>query len=96
MKILLSDLLEIAYLDDGPAHAPVALLLHGSPDDVYGMTPVAERLRTRGFRTIVPWLRGSVRLASVRPPQSAMVVLWRLRKTPSIYWTGWVSSAVLL
>jgi pimeloyl-ACP methyl ester carboxylesterase len=58
MKTVKTDLLEIAYFDDGPADGWPVLLLHGWPDDAYGMKPVADYLNTRGFRAIVPWLRG--------------------------------------
>jgi pimeloyl-ACP methyl ester carboxylesterase len=58
MKTIKTELLEIAYFDDGPTNGQTILLLHGWPDDPYGMRPVSELLNKRGFRTIVPWLRG--------------------------------------
>ncbi len=58
MKRLQTSKLDIAYLEGGsPAGQPM-LLLHGWPDDPTGLSDVAERLQTHGFRTIVPWLRG--------------------------------------
>lgn len=36
----------------------LALLLHGFPDDAGSMLPLAERLATRGFTTVAPYLRG--------------------------------------
>jgi pimeloyl-ACP methyl ester carboxylesterase len=50
--------LEVAYLDLGPADGPVAILLHGFPYDALSCIPAAERLAARGVRVIVPWLRG--------------------------------------
>ena len=58
IKTLRSQSLAIAYMDEGPADAPVALLLHGWPDDAHGMAPIAMRMRRQGYRTVVPWLRG--------------------------------------
>ena len=58
MNVLTSDVLDIAYLDEGPPGAPVALLLHGWPDDPSGLEALAARLRDQGYRTLRPWLRG--------------------------------------
>ncbi len=38
--------------------APLALLLHGFPDDPGSWAPVAERLAAAGVRCVAPWLRG--------------------------------------
>jgi pimeloyl-ACP methyl ester carboxylesterase len=51
--------LEIAVDEEGPADGPPVLLLHGWPDAPRGWWPVAGRLHQRGWRTIVPALRGS-------------------------------------
>jgi len=58
MKTQATELLQIAYLDSGPASAPVALMLHGWPDDPRGLTALAALLRAQGYRTVIPWLRG--------------------------------------
>jgi len=50
--------LEIAYLDEGPADGPVAVLLHGFPYDVLAFEEVVPLLTARGIRTVVPYLRG--------------------------------------
>jgi pimeloyl-ACP methyl ester carboxylesterase len=55
---LTTDLLEIAYADDGPRGGPPVLLLHGWPDSPRGWREVASRLAEAGHRTIVPALRG--------------------------------------
>lgn len=57
MKTVKTELLEIAYFDDGPQHEWPILLLHGWPDDAYGMHDLASFLNGR-FRAIVPFLRG--------------------------------------
>ena len=50
--------LEIAYRDSGPAEGPAVVLLHGFPDDAHAYDAVAPGLAARGFRVLVPWLRG--------------------------------------
>ena len=50
--------LEIAYLESGPADGPVAILLHGFPDDPHCYDQTAPLLAGTGFRVLVPWLRG--------------------------------------
>ena len=58
MKTVLTPVLEIGYLDSGPADGPVAILLHGWPSDVHDYDGVAPKLAEAGFRVLVPWLRG--------------------------------------
>jgi pimeloyl-ACP methyl ester carboxylesterase len=50
--------LNVAYYEDGPADGPVAMLLHGFPYDIHSYVDVAPLLAARGFRVIVPYLRG--------------------------------------
>ncbi|GAA2985746.1 hypothetical protein GCM10020227_63150 [Streptomyces flavovirens] len=42
----------------GPAHGPVVICLHGWPYDIHSFVDVAPRLAARGYRVIVPYLRG--------------------------------------
>lgn len=58
LKHARTDLLDIAYAENGPARGPAVLLLHGFPYDVHSYVDVAPRLGALGFRTIVPYLRG--------------------------------------
>ncbi len=53
-----SPTLRIAYERRGPAQAPVALLLHGFPDDLRTWDVVAEQLVARGYQTLAPSMRG--------------------------------------
>jgi pimeloyl-ACP methyl ester carboxylesterase len=53
-----TDLLDIAYVEAGPAHGPVVVLLHGFPYDVHSYVDVAPRLGALGYRVVVPYLRG--------------------------------------
>jgi len=50
--------LNVGYVDAGPADGPVVLLLHGWPYDIYSYADVVPLLTAKGYRVIVPWLRG--------------------------------------
>lgn len=50
--------LDIGYAEDGPAEGPPVILLHGWPYDIHSYVDVAPMLVQRGFRVIVPYLRG--------------------------------------
>lgn len=58
MKTVRTATLEIAYRQSGPAEGPPVVLLHGFPDDVHAYDAVAPVLADRGWRVLVPWLRG--------------------------------------
>jgi len=50
--------LNVGYLDEGPATGPVVLLLHGWPYDIHSYADVIPLLTAKGYRVIVPYLRG--------------------------------------
>jgi pimeloyl-ACP methyl ester carboxylesterase len=50
--------LDIGYVDTGPAVGPTAVLLHGWPYDIHSYEEVTPRLAAAGYRVIVPYLRG--------------------------------------
>ena len=50
--------LEIAYAEQGPADGDVAILLHGWPYDINSFAEVAPLLAAKGFRVVIPFLRG--------------------------------------
>jgi pimeloyl-ACP methyl ester carboxylesterase len=50
--------LDIGYVDAGPADGPVVILLHGWPYDIHAFVEVAPLLTSAGYRVIVPHLRG--------------------------------------
>jgi pimeloyl-ACP methyl ester carboxylesterase len=54
-----TELLEIAYEQSGPSEGAPVFLLHGWPDAPRGWSRVAQRLHAEGWRTIIPYLRGS-------------------------------------
>ena len=58
MKSMRTEVLEIAYLEDGPRDGEPLLLLHGWPESATGFNEISSRLHEAGFRTIAPFLRG--------------------------------------
>jgi pimeloyl-ACP methyl ester carboxylesterase len=58
MRTIRTPVLEIAYLESGPADGPPVILLHGWPSDVHDYDGVAPPLAAAGYRVLVPWLRG--------------------------------------
>ena len=58
LKQINAGLLNVGYAEDGPADGPPVLLLHGWPYDIHSFVDVAPLLASRGYRVIVPYLRG--------------------------------------
>lgn len=58
MKRVRAGVLEVAYLESGPAGGPTAVLLHGFPYDVHACAAAAAQLAADGVRCLVPYLRG--------------------------------------
>lgn len=50
--------LSVGYVDLGPKAGPVVLLFHGWPYDIHAFTEVAPLLVAKGYRVIIPHLRG--------------------------------------
>jgi pimeloyl-ACP methyl ester carboxylesterase len=51
-------LLNVGYVDIGPAEGSVVVLLHGWPYDIHSYVDVCPGLAEAGYRVIVPYLRG--------------------------------------
>ncbi len=73
-------LLNVGYAEAGPADGRPVLLLHGWPYDIYSYVDVAPILAAKGYRVIVPYLRGygTTRFLSndtVRNGQQSVVAL---------------------
>ena len=51
-------MLNVGYAEAGPANGPVVILLHGWPYDIHSYVDVAPLLAAKGYRVIVPYLRG--------------------------------------
>lgn len=58
MKRIVAGVLDIAYLETGPADGPPVILLHGFPYDIHAYAAASEILAAAGRRCIVPFLRG--------------------------------------
>ncbi|UBU14895.1 alpha/beta fold hydrolase [Nonomuraea gerenzanensis] len=58
LKQVRAGVLDIGYAEAGPAHGPVVICLHGWPYDIHSFVDVAPLLAARGYRVIVPYLRG--------------------------------------
>src|SRR6202789_2485812 len=58
LKQIDAGLLNIGYAEAGPADGPAAILLHGWPYDIYSFVDVAPLLAAKGYRVIIPYLRG--------------------------------------
>ncbi len=50
--------LNVGYVDLGPRDGPAMMLLHGWPYDIHSYVDVAPMLAARGYRVIVPYVRG--------------------------------------
>ena len=57
-KQIHAGVLDIGYAEVGPGSGPVVILLHGWPYDIHTYVDVAPLLAEKGFRVIVPYLRG--------------------------------------
>jgi pimeloyl-ACP methyl ester carboxylesterase len=58
LKQVDAGVLKVAYAETGPAVGPAVILLHGWPYDIYSFVDVAPLLASKGYRVIVPYLRG--------------------------------------
>jgi pimeloyl-ACP methyl ester carboxylesterase len=58
LKQIDAGVLNIGYAEAGPADGPVVILLHGWPYDIHSYVDVAPLLAAKGYRVIVPHLRG--------------------------------------
>jgi pimeloyl-ACP methyl ester carboxylesterase len=58
VKQIDAGVLNVGYAEAGPANGPVVLLLHGWPYDIQSYADVTPLLTAKGYRVIVPYLRG--------------------------------------
>src|SRR5499433_2703757 len=80
VKQIEAGLLNTGYVEAGPADGRPVVLLHGWPYDIYSYVDVAPLLASKGYRVIVPFLRGygTTRFLSndtVRNGQQSVVAL---------------------
>jgi pimeloyl-ACP methyl ester carboxylesterase len=72
LKQIDAGVLSIGYVEAGSAAGPPVILLHGWPYDIHSFVEVAPLLASRGYRVIVPFLRGygSTRFLSSDTPRN--------------------------
>jgi pimeloyl-ACP methyl ester carboxylesterase len=58
VKQIVAGDLNVGYADVGPADGAAVILLHGWPYDIHSYVDVAPLLAARGYRVIIPYLRG--------------------------------------
>jgi pimeloyl-ACP methyl ester carboxylesterase len=58
LKQVDAGVLSVGYAEAGPGDGPAVVLLHGWPYDVHSFVDVAPPLAARGYRVVVPYLRG--------------------------------------
>jgi pimeloyl-ACP methyl ester carboxylesterase len=58
LKQIDADVLNIGYAEAGPTKGPAVILLHGWPYDIHTYVDVAPLLAAKGYRVILPYLRG--------------------------------------
>ena len=58
LKQIDAGVLSVGYAEAGPADGPPVVLLHGWPYDIHSYVDVASLLATRGYRVVIPYLRG--------------------------------------
>jgi pimeloyl-ACP methyl ester carboxylesterase len=58
LKQVDAGLLNIGYAEAGPSDGKPVILLHGWPYDIHSFVDVAPILASKGYRVIVPYLRG--------------------------------------
>ncbi|HYY57948.1 MAG TPA: alpha/beta hydrolase [Pyrinomonadaceae bacterium] len=58
LKQIEAGVLNVGYAEAGPASGPPVILLHGWPYDIHSYMDVTSLLASKGYRVIVPFLRG--------------------------------------
>ncbi len=58
IKQIKAGVLDVGYAEAGPANGQPVILLHGWPYDIHSYAEVAPLLAARGYRVIIPHLRG--------------------------------------
>ena len=58
LKQVDAGVLSVSYAEVGPAGGKPVILLHGWPYDIHSFVEVAPRLAARGYRALVPYVRG--------------------------------------
>ena len=72
LKQVDAGVLSVGYAEAGPAGGTPVILLHGWPYDIHAFADVAPLLAAKGYRVIVPYLRGygTTRFLSADTPRN--------------------------
>jgi len=73
LKHIKAGVLDVAYVEQGPADGTAVILLHGWPYDIHSFQEVAPILAAQGYRVLVPYVRGygETRFLSAQTPRNA-------------------------
>src|SRR5262249_24737760 len=58
LKQIDAGVLNVGYVEAGPANGPAVIFLHGWPYHIHSYADVTPLLASAGYRVIVPYLRG--------------------------------------
>lgn len=58
LKQIDAGVLNVGYAETGPADGRAVILLHGWPYDIHSYVEVAPLLASKGYRVVIPYLRG--------------------------------------
>ena len=58
VKQIEAGVLNVGYVEAGPANGPAVVLLHGWPYDIHSFAEVSPILASAGFHVVVPYVRG--------------------------------------
>jgi pimeloyl-ACP methyl ester carboxylesterase len=80
LKSVDAGVLRVGYAEAGPVDGRPVILLHGWPYDIHSFVDVAPLLATRGYRVLIPYMRGCgattfLSGATVRNAQQSAVAL---------------------
>ncbi|MFE9924770.1 alpha/beta fold hydrolase [Streptomyces sp. NPDC005774] len=80
LKQIKAGILNVGYVEAGPVDGRVVILLHGWPYDIHSYVDVAPLLAAKGYRVIVPYLRGhgTTRFLSSSTPRNAQQSVFAL------------------
>jgi pimeloyl-ACP methyl ester carboxylesterase len=72
IKQIKAGVLDVGYAEAGPANGAPVILLHGWPYDIYSYAEVSALLAAKGYRVLIPYLRGygSTRFLSAETPRN--------------------------
>jgi pimeloyl-ACP methyl ester carboxylesterase len=72
--------LNVGYAEAGPPAGPAVILLHGWPYDIHSFVEVAPLLAAKGYRVIIPYLRGygTTRFLSSETPRNGQQTVFAI------------------